>query len=223
MNRLIIYGVNMQAQTLYTMITRENQAQVEAFVVDSAYKKQQELLGLPVHEAEKMRDLFPPERFKVCLSFGYKNMVRNREEKFLQCKDWGYEIYTFVSSNAIVYTKEIGEGCNIYPGTVVMPFAKVGEGCFLETGCVVAHHTEIGAFNFVAPGAHFCGTVKTGKNCFFGGACEVVNSCTIGDSCFVAAGAKVSHDIAPQSVVVPAKSSCLDKDPIAFMEKMFKA
>lgn len=221
MDKLIIYGVNMQAQALYTIITQENQAQIEAFVVDSAYKKQQELLGLPVCTAEKMRELFPPAQFKVCLSFGYKNMVRNRKAKFLQCKDWGYEVYTFVSRNAAVYTREIGEGCNIYPGAVIMPFAKIGKGSFIEAGCVIAHHTEIGDFNFVAPGAHFCGAVKTGTNCFFGSACEVVNNCTIGDLCFVAAGAKVSHNMPLQSVIVPAKSSCIDRSPTAFMEKMF--
>ena len=139
MEQIIIYGINMQAQALCKMITQEQQAKVCAFVVDSAYKKTDELLGLPVYEAEKMKELFHPEQYKVCLSFGYKNMVRNREEKFRQCKQCGYTIYTFISKNAHVYTSDIGEGCNIYPGTTIMPFVKIGEGCFIEAGCTIAH------------------------------------------------------------------------------------
>lgn len=222
MDQIVIYGINMQAQALYEMITQEQRANVKAFVVDRAYKKQDELLSMPVYEAERIRELFPPEQFKVCLSFGYKNMVLNREEKFKQCKMLGYEIFTFISEHATVYTKHIGEGCNIYPGTTIMPFVEVGEGCFIEAGCTIAHHTQIGAFNFIAPGAHFCGDVKTGKNCFFGGACEVVNSCEIGELSFVAAGAKVSRNIPAQSVVVPARSMRIEKDPFSFMQKMFK-
>lgn len=212
----------MQAQTLYEMITQEEQGQVEAFVVDAKYKKQDVLLDLPVFQAEQMMKLFPPQDYKVCLSFGYKNMVRNREQKFHQCKQLGYEIFTFISQRANVYTKQIGEGCNVYPGTTLMPFVQVGDGSYIEAGCTIAHHTSIGAFNFIAPGTHFCGDVHTGKNCFFGGACEIVNSCEIGEMSFIAAGAKVARSIPARSVVVPARSVCLGNDPAVFMEKMFR-
>lgn len=95
MEQIIIYGINMQAQALCKMITKEQQAKVCTFVADSAYKKADELLGLPVYEAGKMKELFPPEQYKVCLSFGYKNMVRNREEKFRQCKQRLYDLYIY--------------------------------------------------------------------------------------------------------------------------------
>ena len=222
MEQIIIYGTNMQAQALYKMITQEQQAKVCAFVVDSNYKKFDEMLGLPVYEAEKMRELFPPEQYQVCLSFGYKNMVRNREEKFWQCKKQGYTIYTFISKNAYVYTSDIEEGCNIYPGTTIMPFVKIGKGCFIEAGCTIAHHTKIGSFNFIAPGAHFCGDVKSGRNCFFGGACEVVNSCELADFCFIAAGTKVSRDLSAETAIMPAASVVANEDAFSMMEKMFR-
>lgn len=49
----------MQAQALYKMITQEQQAKVCAFVVDSNYKKFDEMLGLPVYEAEKNERVIP--------------------------------------------------------------------------------------------------------------------------------------------------------------------
>lgn len=149
-------------------------------------------------------------------------MVRNREEKFWQCKKQGYTIYTFISKNAYVYTSDIEEGCNIYPGTTIMPFVKIGKGCFIETGCTIAHHTKIGSFSFIAPGAHFCGDVKSGRNCFFGGACEVVNSCELADFCFIAAGTKVSRDLSAETAILPAASVVANEDAFSMMEKMFR-
>ena len=92
-----------------------------------------------------------------------------------------------------------------------MPFVKIGEGCFIEAGCTIAHHTEIGAFNFIAPGAHFCGNVKSGRNCFFGGACEVINSCELPAFCFIAAGAKVTRNLPEQTALLPPPSIVADR------------
>lgn len=173
--KIIIYGTNLQAASLFKMITLEGQGVVEGFVVDSGYKKFEEFQGCKVYELNAMVDAFSPDEYKICLSFGYKNMVHNRKEKFYLCKDLGYRLYSFISNKAIVYTDLIGEGCNIFPGTILEPFVEIGEGSFIECGCVISHHTKIGSFNFLAPGVHFCGDINTGENCFFGGASEITN------------------------------------------------
>jgi len=218
---ILIYGISKQAQTISELIEREHQARVIGFFVDSEYKTSNCLLGKPVYETGEIDQIVRDYSAKVCLSFGYKNMVRNRERKYYYCKEQGYSMYTFISNNAHVYTDAIGEGCIIYPGTILQPFTKIGIGTFIEAGCVIAHHTEIGSFNFIAPGAHFCGSVKTGSNCFFGGASEIVNDITIEQEVFIPAGAKVSHNMKKGSTlhVVSTKSSNMNSDKI--MERMF--
>lgn len=221
-DKIIIYGTNQQAAALYTMILKENKGIVEGFVVDKEFKKAETFMGLPVHVFDDIETYYPPQIYQICLSFGYKNMVYNRREKYNLCKKRGYRLYTYISSNAILYTDQVDEGCCIYPGTILMPSVKVGKGSFIEAGTIVAHNTEIGDFNFIAPGVHFCGTIKTGDNCFFGGAAEIANNCIIGNECFIAAAAKVSRNLSDGEVVLPAKGSTTAKSAFEMMEYMFR-
>lgn len=218
---IAIYGINQQAQVLHRLIEDEKCGGAVCYVVDKEYKKTDTLHKLPVLTFEEFIQQFSSDQCSICLSFGYKNMVKNREEKFYKCKEAGYEIYSFISKNANVYTASIGEGCIIYPGTTIMPFAEIGKGTFIESGVVIAHHTRIGSFNFIAPGAHFCGAVTTGKNCFIGGAAEIVNSVSLADGVFVGAGAKVSHDIYSASSVLPARSYINEYSAECMMNRMF--
>lgn len=221
--KIVIYGTNLQAAALYKMIRVEQQAEVEAFIVDRNYRKCNTFEGLEVVDFENIEYLFPKDKYKICLSFGYKNMMYNRKEKFSICKEMGYELYTFVSKNAMIYTDKIGEGSNIYPGTILAPFSEIGKGSFIECGCVIAHHTKIGEYNFVAPGVHFCGAVVTGHNCFIGSAAEIINGCRLGNDVFIAASAKVSRDIDNKGVVLPSeKHRKIEKKSFEMMEYMFE-
>lgn len=219
---ILIYGVNQQAAVLYKMITAEQQADVFAFVADSDYRTEDTYCGLPAVDFEEAVFRYSPDKYQICLSFGYKNMIRNREDKFNVCKRLGYQIYTFVSRNANIYTDKIGEGCNIYPGTTIAPFVEIGKGSFIECGNVIAHHTKIGEFNFSAPGVHICGAVITGKNCFIGGACEIINGCILGDYVFVGAAAKVTGNVQSKGTIMPAKSMNIEKISDDMMQYMFK-
>lgn len=221
--RVVIYGTNLQAAALYKMIHIEQQAKVEAFIVDRNYRKCNRFEGLEVVDFENIEYFFPKDKYKICLSFGYKNMVHNRKEKFSICKEMGYRLYTFVSKNAMIYTDKIGEGSNVYPGTILAPFSEIGKGSFIECGCVVAHHTKIGEYNFVAPGVHFCGAVVTGNNCFIGSAAEITNGCRLGNDVFVAASAKVSRDIDDEGVVLPLENHRkFEKNSFEMMKYMFE-
>jgi len=219
--KIIIFGTNLQAATLWKMITQEEQAVVEAFIIDKEYRKCDEFQGLPVVNSEDMVEKFPPSKYKVCLSFAYKNMVHNRRNIFNKCKDMGYEIYTFISKNAMVYTDDIGEGANIYPGVLLAPFVKVGTGSFIDFGCVIAHHSEIGDFNYMAPGVRFCGDISTGSNCFFGAASMVNNGCKLSKEVFVSSNAKVTKNVKERGVVLTSKLK-MQLDSFDVMKMMFK-
>lgn len=220
--KIIIYGINLQAAVLYKLITMEKQGEIECFVVDERYKNKDEYCGLRVVEFNRFISDFSPDRYAVCLSFGYKNMIRNREEKFYECQKHGYEIIRYISKNAVVYSDQLGEGCIIYPGAIIMPYVEIGVGTFIEAGVVIAHHSKIGEFNFIGPGAHFCGNVRTGSNCFIGGAAEIVNNCILGQYSFVAANAKVSHDVKQHEAILPTRSVKSSKSSDEMMEYMFR-
>lgn len=212
--KVIIYGVSHQAKQLKAYLEEEGAAEVCAFTVDREYKKEDRLLGLPVYEFEGIECLFPPEGFEVVLSFGYRNMIKNREEKFHQCKRKGYTIYTYISKNALVYTRDIGEGSLIYPACFIAPFTRIGKGCFLENGTSIAHDTILDNFVFCAPRANICGDVMIESNCFLGAGCVVAGIAHLKKRTLVSAGAVLLKDTEEAEICFPQKSVILgDKTP----------
>ena len=191
--KIIIYGINMQAEQLLVYLEAED-VKVEAFCVDKAYYKTAVLRGKPVICFEDIEDEYPPDEYAIILSFGYKNMILNREEKFIICKNKGYEIPSFISRDAKVYTSDIGEGVIIYPNTCIAPFVEIGKGCYFETSCTIAHHSRIGNFNFFAPGVTTGGAVLIENNCFFGISSVIASGKTIKSRTMVGAGVCLTAD-----------------------------
>ena len=203
--RVLIYGINQQAQQLFYLISEDKAAEIYGFVVDGGYKKEDVLLGKKVYEFLEIRKLFSPKEYQIVLSFGYKNMVKNREEKFLKCKENGYCMFTYISKKAIVYAETVGEGSIIYPGVFLAPFTKIGKGSFLENGVSIAHHSCCGDFCFFAPNAVVCGGTEIGSHCFLGANSVVTNGLKLSQRTLVSAGAKLSKDTAEGSVCFPAR------------------
>lgn len=203
--KVLIYGINHQAEQLFRLLNQDKTAKVCGFVVDEGYKKFEYLHGLKVYEFSEMLKDFSPSKYQIVLSFGYKNMVKNRQEKYEKCKKYGYGIFTYVSKNAIVYSDEIGEGSIIYPYVYLAPFTRIGKGCFLENGASIAHHSCCDDFVFVAPNAVICGDTHIESNCFIGSNAVVTNSIVLKSRTMVAAGAKLSKSTDSGTVCFPAK------------------
>lgn len=210
--KLLIYGINQQAQQLCYYLIKEEYC-VEAFCVDKAYYKDAFLLGKPVVYFEEIVKRYPPDTYDIVLSFGYKNMVANRQEKYMLCRKLGYQLPTFISENAYVYTDTIGEGVIIYPNVVIEPFVKIGDGCFLESSCSVAHHSRIGDFNFFALGVTTGGGVVVGNNCFFGLSSTIASGKKIADRCIIGAGVCVTADTNQGTVLRHSEAIKLTREP----------
>lgn len=123
----------------------------------------------------------------ILLALGYNKMNKIREKKYRECKEKGYTIHSYISCNANVYTKDIGEGCIIMPGAYIGPFSTLGIGNVIRAGCVLSHHETIGNFNWIADGSIYGGHVQQGNNCFIGLGTTVRNGISIADSTFIGA------------------------------------
>ena len=194
MTKVIIYGINHQAQQLKVLLEHDGQVEVCAFVVDEDYKKSDSLLGIPVYDFETIELNFSPKKYQVVLSFGYKNMVKNREQKYYACKNKGYTLYTYLSKDACIYSDAIGEGTIVYPNCYIAPHTRIGKGCFLENGVSIAHDSKLDDFIFCAPRVNICGDNVIQSNCFLGAGCIVAGDITLQKRSLVAAGAVCLRD-----------------------------
>lgn len=214
--KLIIYGVNQQAQQLFYYLTQEEYS-VEAFCVDCAFYKQSFLLERPVVKFEHIIKEYPAFKYDILLSFGYKNMVANRQEKYNTCRALGYNIPSFISKDAKVYSEKIGNGVIIYPNVVIEPFVSIGDGCFIESSCTIAHHSTIGEFNFFAPGVTTGGGITVANNCFFGVSSSVSSGKKIANRTLIGAGVCVMDDTVEGMVLRHLDDLPLSKSPESYI------
>lgn len=205
MEKVVIYGIRQQAQQLCFYIENEGCAEVAAFVVDREYRTCESLCGRPVVCFEDAVIQYPPQEYKMAVSFAYQHMIHDREEKCLKSKQAGYQLFTFVSCHATVFAESIGEGVIIYPGCNIAYGVALGDGNFLEAGVTIAHHTRVGNWNFFAPAATVCGNVTMGDHNFIGASATVIGSAIIGNEVLAGAGAVV-HNAENQEVYLPART-----------------
>ncbi len=203
-NGIVIYGTNLEAEQLYSCILSDGN-DVEFFIVDNAFKKTDQLMNRKVISSETFFKEMNYKNYEVLLSFGYKNMVKERQRIFEECVEKGVTLASYISKNAVVLAKRIGEGCIILPSSIIAPHVVIGKGTFIEIGCKIAHHTRIGEFCFLAPGVTICGNTSVGNNCFIGANATLVNNIIIEDEVLIAAGAIVNKNRAKKDVVYAAK------------------
>lgn len=205
MEHVLIYGFHHQAEQLCFYIENEGCGTVAAFVADREYRTVDTLCGRPVVCFEDALTFYPPEDYKMAVSFAYQHMIHDRKEKSLKSKQAGYQLFTFVSKYAAVFAKSIGEGVIVYPGCNIAYGVELGDGNFLETGVTIAHHTKVGSWNFFAPAVTVCGDVTIESYNFFGANSTVFSSAVIGSEVLIGAGAVVRMG-ENQSVYLPGRT-----------------
>lgn len=177
MRNLIIFGDTPFAERVFKYINFEGKDKVIAFTQEKNFISKKELQGLPVIPFEKLDSV--EESLEIVLGIGYTKMNKLKEKIYDMCISNGYKIATYISTNAIVYTNDIQEGCFIAPSSVVGPGCKIGKGNYLESSVVLSHDNELGDFNFLSTNTVLGGFSKVESNCFFGLHSTIKNDVTI--------------------------------------------
>lgn len=183
MAKVIIFGVKDTAELAHFYLSTDSEHDVVAFCVNREYKDCNYFKGLPVFEFETVEEHFPVQEFKFFAPMTAKKMNKLRENTYLQIKRKGYDLVSYVSSKATVYSPElIGENCFILEDNTIQPFTKIGNNVVLWSGNHIGHHGTIGDHVFFTSHVVMSGHCMVNNNCFFG-----VNS-TIRDYLNVAKG-----------------------------------
>lgn len=166
MRNLIIFSDTTFAERLFKYISFEGRDKVIAFTQEQNFISKRELQGLPVIPFEDLETL--NSEFEIVIGIGYTQMNNLKKKVYDLCVNKGYKVATYISTNAMVYTNDIQEGCFLAPGAIVGPGCKLGKANFLASSAVLSHDNEIGNFNYISTNAVFGGFSKVKDNCFFG-------------------------------------------------------
>jgi len=120
---------------------------------------------------------------------------------------------TLVAPSAFVARDaQIGEGCIIYPNTVIMAGVRLGRHVTVLANCVLNHHATVGDFSIITSGVNISGRVSIGKACYIGAGASLIHDLAVGDRALVGLGAAVIRDVPPDTVVAGNPATVLRRN-----------
>lgn len=220
MNKIVILGTTMFSSQLCEILKREG-IEIVAYTVDKEYIDSDSFCNLPVFPFEELEHCVDTSEIDIAITIGYIHMNDVRKAKYLECKRRGFNVFTFISKEAQVYTEKIGEGSIIMPKSYVGPFSQIGNCCVIWPGVVLAHHNKLDDYNWVASCCCFGGGASSGKNCFLGLGCTIRNEIELADYTFIGAQTYIGKDTIPHAAYlgVPARQ-IPDKDSLDIVSKV---
>jgi sugar O-acyltransferase (sialic acid O-acetyltransferase NeuD family) len=212
MKRLVIFGAGDIARLAHHYFTTDTDYQVAGFVVDGAYRSADTFLGLPLIDAERALDRFPPGEYEMFVALSYAKMNRLRAEKYDRMKTDRYRLATYVSSRCSYLAQTPpGENCFILEDNTVQPFVTIGNNVTLWSGNHIGHDSSIADHCFISSHVVVSGHVRVGERCFIGVNATIRNAITIAPDTLVGAGALVMKDTRPKGVYLAERARIFSK------------
>jgi sugar O-acyltransferase (sialic acid O-acetyltransferase NeuD family) len=134
--------------------------------------------------------------------------VDHRKRITLSLKSRGAKFASLIHRTAVVAgSARLGEGCVLYPYSVVMNAAQLDDFVLLNLHASAGHDTRIGRFCNLSPYATMNGFSELEEGVFMGTHSSVLPGCRVGSSSKISAGSVVAHNVGPQTLVfgVPGK------------------
>jgi sugar O-acyltransferase (sialic acid O-acetyltransferase NeuD family) len=210
MKPVVLFGSGRVASLARFYLMHDSEREVAAFTVDRDHVTDDTLFGLPVVPADEILVRYPPDRFDMFVTVGYGRINKFREGKYLQAKEMGYELISYVSSKATVWPgTEIGDNCFIMENNVIQPFATIGNDVTMWGGSFVGHESVIMDHCFVASHAVISGAVTIEPNCFIGVNATIRDEITIARECVLGAGVVILKSTNEREVLVAPRAQVL--------------
>jgi sugar O-acyltransferase (sialic acid O-acetyltransferase NeuD family) len=194
MKKLIIFGIEEQAEIAYYYFKNDSNYEIVAFTVDTKFKNKENLFDLPVIDFESLTKTYPTDEYELFIAIGYSKLNTIRTNKYLEVKEKGYKIASYISSKASVFTNDIGENCFILEDNTIQPYVKIENNVTLWSGNHIGHHSLIKSNCFIASHVVISGGVEVGENTFIGVNATLRDHIKIGKSNVIGAGALILAD-----------------------------
>ena len=208
--QLVIIGDGESAEIAYEYFTHDSEYTVAGFAVEAAFRKKDEMFGLPVSDFETIEARYPCSEFMAFVAMSSTHLNRPRKRLYLHVKSLGYRLPSYVSSRAFVWRNvAIGENSFIFENNVLQYHVSIGDNVVLWSGNHVGHRTRIRSHCFVSSHCVISGFCDIGEASFLGVNATFGDHVTIPHDTVVGAGALLHKSLAEAGRVWvgnPAKS-----------------
>lgn len=206
--KLLIFGTGTLGEVAAHYFENDSEYELVGFTDTLEHlKKINSTMNKPVWSWENAKALFSVKDIEIFVAIGYRGTNSIRESRYIEVKDAGYKLASYISSRATILTESIGENCFILENNVLQPFTSIGNNVFMWSGNHLGHHSVVEDHVFISSHVVISGKCRIGRNSFLG-----VNSClydgvTLGEYSVVGAGTVIADSCPPRSVFVSAASS----------------
>lgn len=208
-SKVVIFGLGSFAEVAYYYLCKDSSYRVVGFTADEKFcRGVKRKFGLPVVPFEAVEEVFPPDKYKMFIAVGYNKLNRVRAEKYVEAKEKGYQLISYVCSKAIVWDNvEFGDNVFIFESNVIQPYVKIGSNVIIWSGNHIGHHSIIGDHVFISSHVVISGGCKIGNYCFIGVNATLRDGVRVADDCIIGACAYINKDTERGGVYVgiPAK------------------
>lgn len=194
MKKLIIFGIGEQAEMAYFYFTNDSDYEIVAFTVNQDYINQESLFNLPIIPFETLTQSHKTSEYDIFIAIGYSKVNKIRTQKYLECKEKGYKVASYVSSKATNFATSIGENCFILEDNTLQPYVTIGNNVTLWSGNHIGHHSIIEDHCFITSHVVVSGGCTIGNSSFIGVNATLRDHITIGKSNVIGAGALILGD-----------------------------
>ena len=210
--KLLIFGDGEIADQAFFYFTKQSNYQVEAFISDKP--KQERFNTLPLVCSENLEKEFSNKEYHIHIAISYRNLNKNREEKFNYFKNKNYNFASFISDKASILTNKSNLGKNLFilEEQSIQSGVKIGDNVMIWSNNHIGHNSIIADHTYISSNVTISGFCNIGKRCFFG-----VNSCVsdftkIGDDCFITMGSIVNTNIKNDSTTINKSTVIYNSD-----------
>lgn len=207
----VIFGNTSFSLMIAEMIKKENIHTVLAFTIDDEYINSSTIGQYNLIPFSKLDEVFNKEVFFIINTVGYSKMGFLKAKIQDRLNELGYNSSGWISKHSLIYSDHVDRDNLILPGAFIGPNVVMDKYNVVYSGANLTHDISIGNFNFIAAGTTIGGNIKIGDNCFLGLNCTLKNGIKLGNRVLIGAAAYVDKNLENESVLVPSKSSLLDK------------
>jgi sugar O-acyltransferase (sialic acid O-acetyltransferase NeuD family) len=199
---LVIFGLGKFGELAHFYFSRAGYT-VEAFTVDDEYLDSAVFCGVPVIPFSEVQDLYTPETVQMFVAIGYSQVNTHRARKCAEAMAKGYELASYVSPRATVYSEVKGYNCFVFEDNTIQPFARIGNNVIIWSGSHIGHHARIGDHCFITSHCVIAGSAQIGDYCFIGVNASIRDEAKVGARSIIGMGATVYKDVPEDSKILP--------------------
>ncbi len=217
--KLIIFGTGNYARMTYWYFTEDSEYEVVAYCANKEFITEKDIHGLPLVAFENIEEKYPPEDYQMFVAAGYKGLNEMRKSMFVQAKNKGYKLASYVHSGIkLWFNNKIGENTFIFENNTIQLEVEIGDNVVVWSGNHFGHGAVVKNHCWITTNVVIYSDVVIEDHCFLGSSTNIRDGITVSDHCFVGAGTNIWKSTKPKDVflVEPTKAHKLKSDQLNF-------